>query len=130
MNQVKLRYARERLSSIVALKCSAVPGYDHEDELEWDDVLKRLRAGTATVNWNTIGKSKNQWGHRHGISDSIEHQVVGKENAAIERRNKAANVRRDKAQEKIRAAGRRVEDELVLGDEAKAMALLDKFAAS
>ncbi len=130
MNQVKLRYARERLSSIVALKVSAVPPYVHEDELEWEEVLKRLRNGTVTINWNRVGTSRDRWGQRHNVESSIERQVIGKENAAIARRNKAANLKRDAVQAKIRRAAIKIEDELVLGDEAKAMALLDKFAAS
>lgn len=130
MNQVKLRYARERLNVIKHEKMDAVPEEVREDELEWEDVLKRLRNGTATVNWNKIGKTRDRWGHRHNVSESIEQQVVGADNKAIERRNKAALNARAKAQDKVRTAAQKVEDELVLGNEQAALALLDKFAAS
>jgi len=130
MNQSKLKYARERLNTIRHQKQDAVPSEPSEDELEWDDALKRLRNGVATVNWNLIGKTRDRWGHSRGLHDDIMRQVVGKDNAVINKRNKAAVNRRAKAQGKIRVAAQAVEDELVLGDEAKALALLDKFAAS
>lgn len=130
MNQVKLRYARERLNDIKQEKMQAVPETDNEDELEWSEALKRLRSGTASVNWNRVGTTRDRWGHRHQVEASIEQQIIGKDNAAIAKRNKAALNARCKAQDKIRQAARKIEDELVLGNEQAAIALLDKFAAS
>lgn len=130
MNQSKLKYARERLRSITHAKTSAVDNYDTEDDLEIEDALKRLRNGTATINWNQIGKTRDRWGNGRSLSNDIARQVIGKDNAAIARRNRKLRNQREAAQNKIHAAARKVEDELVLGDEAKAMALLNAFAAS
>ncbi len=125
MNQSKLKYARERLREIVHIKRQAVPDWDHEDELEYDDAIKRLRAGTHRVNWKKITDVTS---YNRGLMTQILEQVCGKENKAVAKRNRKRQAARVKIVEKISDAARLVEDELVLGDELKAMALLDAFA--
>ncbi len=130
MNQSKLKYARERLRSITRDKVNAADSYEAEPDLEIADALKRLRNGTASVNWSAIGTARDRWGHTLSIINDIERQVIGKDNAAITKRNSKLRRTSEAVATKIHAAALKVEDELVLGDEAKAMALLNAFANS
>jgi hypothetical protein len=130
MNQSKLKYARERLHEIVREKQRAVPSTpEHEEALSVTETLKRLRAG-ATVNWNRVKLDGSKYGRRDSIMNQVRDQLCGADNKAIEKRNIASCNIRQKLLDKISDAAKLVEDELVLGDEAKAMALLTKFAKS
>lgn len=129
MNQAKLKYARQRLHYLRDEKISAIE-VDDEARLRVEDAIDLLAKGKAKVNWKQVKAkcSSSPYAYRSTMERVIMDQVIGKQNAAIEKRNAKRADAYHKQRARIWDEARKVEDELVLGDEAAALALLEKFA--
>jgi predicted DNA-binding WGR domain protein len=124
MNQSKLKYARERLNAIYkTITAQLIP--DYSELLEESDVILKIQNGELSFPWDKM--DPDGWCLHRSFSNVLD-SLAAPYNSEREKENKKLRDDYNRLIEKINRQKIAVEDELVLGSESKALALLEEFA--